>query len=158
MLGRNLDDAGERVRTWDSPPSGSAEATATLADRVAELSASATARDGAVGVTVDSSGLVTRLQLADAELARDIVRAVRRAQSGLAEQVAKAVAETVGPDSETGRAVVESFTKRFPVPEDEPVAPVMPAPPPFPSFTNKPSLPHQSPGNGFESGRDSRAR
>jgi hypothetical protein len=34
----------------------------------------------------------------------------------------------------------------------------MPSPPPFPTFTYKPSLPHQSPGNGFESGRDSRAR
>jgi hypothetical protein len=41
---------------------------------------------------------------------------------------------------------------------DEPGAPVMPSPPPFPTFTNCPSLPHQLPGNGFESGRDSRAR
>ena len=35
--------------------------------------------------------------------------------------------------------------------------PVMPAPP-FPTFQNTPTLPHQPPGNGFESGRDSRAR
>jgi hypothetical protein len=36
-------------------------------------------------------------------------------------------------------------------------APVMPAPP-FPTFQSRPTLPHQVPGVGFESGRDSRAR
>jgi len=37
---------------------------------------------------------------------------------------------------------------------DEPAMPVMP----FPTFENVPTLPQQSPGNGYESGRDSRAR
>jgi hypothetical protein len=36
----------------------------------------------------------------------------------------------------------------------EPSMPVMP----FPTFVNVPTLPQQSPGNGYESGRDSRAR
>ncbi len=35
--------------------------------------------------------------------------------------------------------------------------PVMPAPP-FPAFQSVPTLPQQTPGVGFESGRDSRAR
>ena len=35
--------------------------------------------------------------------------------------------------------------------------PVMPAPP-FLTFSSRPTLPHQVPGVGFESGRDSRAR
>lgn len=35
--------------------------------------------------------------------------------------------------------------------------PVMPVPS-FPTFRHTPTLPHQAPGNGFESGRDSRAR
>jgi hypothetical protein len=39
----------------------------------------------------------------------------------------------------------------------EPESPVMPAPR-FPTFQSRPSLPHQVPGVGFESGRDSRAR
>ena len=47
------------------------------------------------------------------------------------------------------------------VPPDGPAVdveePVMPAPE-FPTFNFTPTLPHQSPGNGFESGRDSRAR
>jgi hypothetical protein len=37
---------------------------------------------------------------------------------------------------------------------EQPAMPVMP----FPTFQNVPTLPQQSPGNGFESGRDSRAR
>jgi hypothetical protein len=36
----------------------------------------------------------------------------------------------------------------------EPIMPVIP----FPTFENVPTLPQQSPGNGYESGRDSRAR
>ena len=41
--------------------------------------------------------------------------------------------------------------------EQQPEVPVMPAPP-FPTFQSRPTLPHQVPGVGFESGRDSRAR
>ena len=77
-----------------------------------------------------------------------------------AEQVTAAV-DTVGAESETGKAGLDSFTRRLPPEPDEaqepPVTPVMPAPP-FPSFRSTPTLPHQLPGNGFESGRDSRAR
>jgi len=40
---------------------------------------------------------------------------------------------------------------------EQPDSPVMPAPP-FPTFQSRPTLPHQVPGVGFESGRDSRAR
>jgi hypothetical protein len=159
VLGRNLDDVEAPERSWSSEPSGRAEATATLADRVARLEAAATGGDGRIRVRVDSGGAITELVLPDAELAAEIMRTIRRAQAGLAEAVEVAVTETVGLESETGRAVLQSFAQRFPaVPDDEPVAPVMPSPPPFPTFQSKPSLPHQSPGNGFESGRDSRAR
>ncbi len=52
-----------------------------------------------------------------------------------------------------------SDRERKPVEPDEvPVSPVLPAARPFPTFENTPTLPHQTPGNGFESGRDSRAR
>lgn len=164
MLGRNLDDAAEWVRSWNSRTPAGAEVTAALADRVAGLAASATGGDGAVRISVNSGGNVTELSLDDrvhrltgADLAAEIMRTMRRAQAGLLVQVAVAVEETVGAESDTGRAVLESFEQRFPAMSDEPAAPVMPATP-FPSFTNKPTLPHQQPANGFESGRDSRAR
>ena len=135
-----------------------------LEDRLATLTASATDEDGVVTVTVGSSGAVTGLRLDDrvqrlsgATLSAEILRTMRQAQAALAEQVAEAVDETVGADTEDGRAVLESYNERFLGPDEAP-APVMPAAPPFPSFRNTPSLPHQAPGNGFESGRDSRAR
>jgi DNA-binding protein YbaB len=131
-----------------------------LADRLAALSASATGDDGAVTVTVAGSGVVTGLRLDDAvrrltgeTLSAEIMRTMRRAQAALAEQVTAAVDETVGAGTEAGRAVLDTLSGRAPQPV-EPAMPVMP----FPTFQNVPTLPHQSPGNGWESGRDSRAR
>jgi len=156
--GGNLGAADDATR--------SPSTTAALADRVATLSASATGGDGAVAVTVASSGNLTGLRLSEKAqrlggeaLAAEILRTIRRAQAALAEQVAEAVAETLGAGTQTGKAMVDSFSRRFPAEPDEPPAsPVMPTAPPFPSFANTPTLPHQAPGNGFESGRDSRAR
>jgi hypothetical protein len=141
-------------------------AAAALADRIATLTASADGDRGAIRVTVAGSGNLTGLELGDrvqeysgADLAAAILQVMRRAQAGLVDRAAAAVAETVGTDSDTGRTVLDSFAQRFATAaEQEPSAPVMPSPPPFPTFQNRPTLPHQSPGVGFESGRDSRAR
>ncbi|GIF19118.1 DNA-binding protein YbaB [Actinoplanes tereljensis] len=131
----------------------------TLADRLAALSASATGDDGVVTVTVTGSGVVTGLRLDDrvqrlsgASLSDEILRTIRRAHAALAEQVEAAVEETVGADTEAGRLVLDALARSGAT--EEPAMPVMP----FPSFQNVPTLPQQSPGNGYESGRDSRAR
>ncbi|MEU4244037.1 YbaB/EbfC family nucleoid-associated protein [Actinoplanes sp. NPDC026619] len=129
-----------------------------LADRLAALSASATGDDGVVTVTVAGSGVVTELQLDDraqrlsaATLSNEILRTMRRAQASLNQEVAVTVEETVGADTEVGRAMLDTLIRAEP---EQPAMPVMP----FPSFQNVPTLPQQAPGNGFESGRDSRAR
>jgi hypothetical protein len=164
VLGRNLEASADAMRTWSDQVSGRTDAAAELADRVATLTASAEGDEGGIRVTVASSGILTGLELNDSvqrlpgkDLSMEILRVMRRAQAGLAGRVAAAVTETVGVDTETGKAVLDSFAQRFPA-ESEPLAPVMPSPPPFPTFRNRPTLPHQSPGVGFESGRDSRAR
>ncbi|MBL7260603.1 YbaB/EbfC family nucleoid-associated protein [Actinoplanes sp. LDG1-01] len=130
------------------------------------MSASATDEDGVVTVTVGRGGVVTGLRLDDSvqrlsgsTLSTEILRTMRRAQAALAEQVAG----VVDPATEDGKALLDSYTElslsEFSLNDvDEPPSPVMPAAPPFPSFQNTPTLPHQAPGNGFESGRDSRAR
>jgi hypothetical protein len=164
VLGRNLEASADAMRSWTAQVSGHTEAAAALADRVASLTSSAEGAEGGIRVTVASSGILTALELDAAvpqtgpALAAEILRAMRRAQAGLAARVAEAVDETVGADTETGKAVLDSFAQRFPVETDPPAAPVMPSPPPFPTFQNRPSLPHQAPGGGFASGRDSRAR
>lgn len=165
MLGRNLDANQDAMRSWSERVSGRTEAAAELADRVATLSASASGGGGAIRVTVASSGVVTGLELDDrvhrlpgAELAREILGTMRRAQAALSDRVVEAVDETVGAGTETGKAVLESFAQRFPAePERVPESPVMPSPPQL-TFQSRPTLPHQAPGVGFESGRDSRAR
>ena len=164
MLGRNLEAAEDATPSWSAPVPGRTEAAAALADRVASLTASAEGAAGAIRATVASSGILTGLEIDDrvdmsgARLAEEIMRTMRRAQAGLTEQVARAVEETLGADTETGKAVLDGFAQRFPPEAATPATPVMPSPPPFPTFQNRPSLPHQAPGGGFESGRDSRAR
>jgi hypothetical protein len=158
VLGPDLETSADATRAPG--------AAAALADRMATLTSSADGDEGAIRVTVASSGNLTGLELDDrvqgysgADLAAEILQVMRRAQAGLVDRVAAAVEETVGAGSEAGRAVLNSFEQRFPAsPEQAPKSPVMPSPPPFPTFQNRPTLPHQSPGVGFESGRDSRAR
>ena len=158
----------EGISASPDAASGSMSSTVALADRVATLKASAVGDDGAVRVTVAGSGLVTGIELDDrvqrlpgTMLAAELMRTIRRAQAAIVDQAAVAVGETVGSDSETGKAVLDSFSQRFPMEpdtsEEPPVTPVMPTPP-FPTFQSTPTLPQQLPGNGFVSGRDSRAR
>ncbi|GAA0449347.1 hypothetical protein FHR83_006539 [Actinoplanes campanulatus] len=60
----------------------------------------------------------------------------------------------LGFDEAAARTGDEPEPAGFVADVDEPVMPV----PEFPTFHHTPTLPHQLPGNGFESGRDSRAR
>jgi DNA-binding protein YbaB len=127
VLGRDLEDADEWVRSWSASVSARAEAAAQLADRVAAISTTATGADGAIRVTVAGSGVVTGLELDDrvnkisgTDLAQEILRVMRRAQGMLTGKVATAVEETVGSDTETGRAVIGSFELRFPTEEENP--------------------------------------
>jgi DNA-binding protein YbaB len=128
MIGRNLDDAEEWLRSWTAQASARAEAAQQMSERVAGLTSTASVADGAITVTVAGSGVLTGLELDDRvqrmpgrDLAAQIMRAVQKAQSGLNAKVATVVEETVGPESETGQAVLGSFERRFPdVPDDEP--------------------------------------
>jgi len=113
------------VRSWAAQASTRAEAAAQMANEVAALSSTAEGGGGAITVAVDATGLITRLELADsvrnmngADLAREIMNTVRRARAGLIARVSTVVAATVGADTETGSAVIESFERRFPQPAD----------------------------------------
>jgi hypothetical protein len=154
VLDRDADDAWVRAR--DGHAADRTDAAAVLADRVAGMTAHASGADDTVRVTVGSTGTITDLALDEAvrklpaaRLAQEILTVMRRAQARLSEQVATAVAETVGGDSATGRAVLDTFASRFR--RQEPAQPVMPAPP-FPrfpqrsSFPTRPDFPHQPTG------------
>ena len=106
------------ARQLDGRVGARAERAATLSRRVAALTGAAESPDGSIRVTVDASGRMSTLSLSDEDLARRVRAVLRRAQADLARQVAVQVSETVGADSETGRAVLHSFETRFPAGED----------------------------------------
>ena len=126
MIGRNIDDAEEWLRSWTAQASARAEAAQQMSERVAALTSEVSAADGAIKVTVAGSGMLTGLQLDDRvqqmsgrALSEEIMRAITRAQAGLTEKVADVVRDTVGAETETGRAVVGSFERRFPPVDSE---------------------------------------
>ncbi|MFC4020406.1 YbaB/EbfC family nucleoid-associated protein [Micromonospora sp. GCM10011542] len=115
------------VASWTAGVSERAARAQALSEQVAGMSATADGADGAVRVTVAASGVPTDLRLDHRvlrwqpdEIAAEILQVMRRAQGRLASQVAEAAAETVGSDSDTARAVVSSYERRFPKqPEDD---------------------------------------
>jgi DNA-binding protein YbaB len=121
------DAAEDWVRSWTSSLSKRAAAAQSLSDQVAQLNVSESDPDRMITVTVNGSGVMIDLQLGDGasglrmdQLADKILRTMRRAQAALASRVSDVASQTVGRDSETARAVVSSFERRFPVePESE---------------------------------------
>ena len=110
---------------WWSAVSARADRAVQLAQRISELLVTESGARGAVEVTVAGSGIVTDLRLSQraadmrpAALVEAILATMRRAQARLAGRVAEIAADTVGTDSETGRAAVASFAERFPEPPD----------------------------------------
>ena len=122
----DIDAAEEWLDSWVGQVNAQAQRSVELSRRVAALTGSAQGRDGAIRVTVGSAGQVERLELDDRvhemsgpRLAQEIMSVIRRAQTDLAGRVAEQVRETVGADTETGRAVLNSFETRFPARGDD---------------------------------------
>lgn len=116
----DIDAAEDWLDHWAAGVSAQAERAATLSRRVAALTGRASSDDDTVRVTVGSAGQIESLDLGDEELARTILAVMRKAQADLATRVSAEVEETVGADTETGQAVIHSFTTRFPTPPEKP--------------------------------------
>jgi DNA-binding protein YbaB len=121
VFGRDLNEAERWVADWSAAVSERAEQAQRLAARVADSTATAEGAGGLIEVRVDSSGALTALHLDDrvtgwpaARIERVIMNTLRQAQNALFDQIATAVADTVGADTETGRAVLDGYERRFP--------------------------------------------
>nr|WP_296068748.1 YbaB/EbfC family nucleoid-associated protein [uncultured Actinoplanes sp.] len=117
--GRNLQDAEHLVDDRQAAVEARGAQARALSARLSGLTATATSEDGLVTVTVGSTGGLVRLELAEGirgrpadQTARQIMATLRSAKSRLTAAVAEAIAETVGADSPTGRAVISSYTER----------------------------------------------
>ena len=117
---RDIDGAEEWLDSWVAGVDANAARAVELSRRVAGLTGAARSRDGTITVAVGSAGQVVRLALAEhPALGREIMALIARAQADLSAQVAEQVQDTVGADSETGRAVLHSYEERFPAPGEE---------------------------------------
>lgn len=112
--------AVERIDEWERGFTERAAQAKALAERTAGLSATAREADGLVEVTLGSNGQLTGLRLDEetrgqpaATTARQILAAVRTAKADLVRQFGEVTAETVGADSETGRAVLAGLAARL---------------------------------------------
>jgi DNA-binding protein YbaB len=115
----DLDSAEQWVDDWQAGFEERAAQARELAARLSELTATARSEDGLVEVTVGSSGALVGLELdedirrqsAD-KTAREILATLGAAQAAMTKAATAVTAETVGAESETGRAVIASFTAR----------------------------------------------
>ena len=118
---RDVDAAEDWLDSWVAGVDARAEAAARLARQVAAVSAVAHNDDETITVTVGANGQIEGLELDDRvqrlsgrELSGQILAVMRAAQRKVTERVAAEVQATVGSDSETGRAVLDAFERRFP--------------------------------------------
>ena len=123
---RDVDAAEDWLDSWVAGVDARAEAAAQLARQVAAVTAVARNDDETITVTVGANGQVEGLELDDRvqrlsgrDLSGQILAVMRAAQRKVTERVAVEVQATVGDDSETGRAVIDAFERRFPEPEPE---------------------------------------
>ncbi len=124
---RDLDAALREVDTWQAGFEERAARANAMASRVAGLSGTARSRSGMVSVTVDGSARVTGLRLDDRELQHlsaqeietEILQTIQAAYADLTERVRQVAAETLGEESELGRAVVASFASPLTPPGDD---------------------------------------
>jgi hypothetical protein len=117
--GRDLDEAERLVDNWQAGIEERAAQARALSTRLASLTAGARSEDGLIAVTVGASGAISDLSLKEgirdqpaATTARAILATLRAAQTSLTAAVTEVTAETIGADSETGRAVIASYVAR----------------------------------------------
>ena len=117
--GRDLDEAERLVDEWQAGFEDRAAQARALSVRLMALSASAESDDGLVRVTVGASGSIAGLSLEEgirdqpaSTTARAILSTLRTAQASLTRAATAITAETVGADSETGKAVIASYAAR----------------------------------------------
>ncbi|MEV8504887.1 YbaB/EbfC family nucleoid-associated protein [Actinoplanes sp. NPDC051475] len=113
-------EATARIDEWEHALQRRAEQAQSLAQRTEGLFATARSDDRLVEVTVSSNGQLLDLRLDEdirhqsaATTAREIVATLRRARADLLRQFDEATAETIGADSETGRALMRSIRVRL---------------------------------------------
>ncbi len=130
MFGTDPDQVERRVSQWAGQFADRAERFESMRVQVEQISVTESSADGAVRVTVDSTGSPTDLMLSDKirgmappEVAAQVMVCLRRAQGRLAGRVREAMAATVGDEEQVVEHVVAGYEARFPDQHQETPAP-----------------------------------
>lgn len=122
----DLDSAEQWASDWEARAREQLFNAQEMAARVSDLKATAENRDRTVSVTVEANGVPTTIKLSEAvsgwhpdRISTEILATMAKAQAKLTVAVTQVAEETVGADSETGRAVLSTYHNRFPAPPDD---------------------------------------
>ncbi|MEU5154949.1 YbaB/EbfC family nucleoid-associated protein [Glycomyces sp. NPDC021274] len=114
------DDAVARLQERQAAFQQTVAATQEMATRMRTLTATASDANGLATVTVDSSGVLlkadfsARIQRTAPEaVSRALMEALADAKQRVAAQTQEVIADTVGADSATGRAVAQDLQSRL---------------------------------------------
>jgi DNA-binding protein YbaB len=114
------DDAVARLQERQAAFQRTVAATQEMATRMQALTATASDANGLVTVAVDSGGVLlkadfsARIQRTAPEaVSRALMEALAQAKQRVAAQTQEVIADTVGADSETGRAVAQDLQTRL---------------------------------------------
>ncbi|NKQ51274.1 YbaB/EbfC family nucleoid-associated protein [Amycolatopsis sp. K13G38] len=135
---RDPDQAAASVQAWADGLAEKAERYRAAQERTESIRLSSTNTDGSVRVTVRADGSVTDLALSGRarsmpleELSAQILATMRRAQSGIADEVSDVMAEEIGDqDPETRSLMVDNLRSRFPALDEDDTETVDEEPPP----------------------------
>lgn len=124
----SVSDAMRLVDDWERDATEKAARFQRMAEQVEQVTITESVADGAVSVTVGSNGLPTGIAMTDgvrtmepAEIAANVLAAMRKAQSRYPQRLAEILADTVGPDDPAARHILAKAEESFPaVPDGEP--------------------------------------
>ncbi|MGQ0717179.1 MAG: YbaB/EbfC family nucleoid-associated protein [Pseudonocardiales bacterium] len=120
MFGTDPDQLERQLSQWAQGFADKAQRFDAMRAEVEQIQVTESSTDGAVRVTIDSSGAPIDLALTDkiggmppSEVAALVMTCMRRAQQQLAGQVHHAMAATVGAEEPVVEHVVSGYRQRF---------------------------------------------
>lgn len=120
MFGSDPDQVERQLSQWAQGFADKAERFGAMRAQVEQIQVTESSADGAVRVTIDSSGAPIDLALTDkiggrppSEVAAQVMACLRRAQQQLAGRVQQAMAVTVGDEEQVIEHVVAGYRHRF---------------------------------------------
>ncbi|WP_344416802.1 YbaB/EbfC family nucleoid-associated protein [Amycolatopsis minnesotensis] len=130
----DLSDVERMVDDWERDAVAKSQRYAEMQERVEQISITGSVAGGAVSVTVGPNGLPTDVGMTDAvlrmrpdEIAANVLRAMRKAQSQYPDRMREIVAGTVG-DDDASRHIVATAEENFPPAPEEDEEPAAEAP------------------------------